>query len=352
MAFKAKYKQHLRSSAGRTADGGGGGHGAAGATPQNSPRQGPLPLPRRSPSPLDVECKMPRYNEHCNHDYHNSDTSSRTKLYVGSISTDAREQDLEAAFSIYGRVQRVCTPITMDLLCFMNHRMQMLQGVILTAKNFLGVASVLSLQKSTKSPDTTTTVIMITMVNKVVTPSCSWATFPEISRNIILKAYSAYMGECATCISSGNLPSLSSMIPMMHIMQGANLMLKNLVGVLSLLSLQLGLRAVQAVLLLSAAITVGHMGTSLMIAKLVTGKIGATHVEKAATSAKTTGTVIMTSGGSTVLVVKNCSQEAPVTVAALGVPYHGQGRKLNTVVHVMMTTDTLFPMAKAMMKHD
>jgi hypothetical protein len=33
-----------------------------------------------------------------------------------------------------------------------------------------------------------------------------------------------------------------------------------------------------------------------MIAKLVTGKIGATHVEKAATSAKTTGTVIMTSG--------------------------------------------------------
>ncbi|KAG2616597.1 hypothetical protein PVAP13_3NG248773 [Panicum virgatum] len=194
MAFKAKYKQHLRSSAGRTADGGGGGHGAAGATPQNSPRQGPLPLPRRSPSPLDVECKMPRYNEHCNHDYHNSDTSSRTKLYVGSISTDAREQDLEAAFSIYGRVQRVCTPITMDLLCFMNHRMQMLQGVILTAKNFLGVASVLSLQKSTKSPDTTTTVIMITMVNKVVTPSCSWATFPEISRNIILKAYSAYMG--------------------------------------------------------------------------------------------------------------------------------------------------------------
>jgi len=58
------------------------------------------------------------------------------------------------------------------------------------------------------------------------------------------------------------------------------------------------------------------------------------------------------SGGSTVLVVKNCSQEAPVTVAALGVPYHGQGRKLNTVVHVMMTTDTLFPMAKAMMKHE
>ena len=52
---------------------------------------------------LVLQCKMPRYNEHCNHDYHNSDTSSRTKLYVGSISTDAREQDLEAAFSIYGR---------------------------------------------------------------------------------------------------------------------------------------------------------------------------------------------------------------------------------------------------------
>ena len=32
------------------------------------------------------------------------------------------------------------------------------------------------------------------------------------------------------------------------------------------------------------------------------------------------------------LVVKNCSQEAPVTVAALGVPYHGQGRKRNTLV--------------------
>lgn len=31
--------------------------------------------------------------------------------------------------------------------CFMNHRMQMLQGVVLMAKNFLGDASVLSLQK-------------------------------------------------------------------------------------------------------------------------------------------------------------------------------------------------------------
>ena len=56
------------------------------------------------------------------------------------------------------------------------------------------------------------------------------------------------------------------------------------------------LRAVQEAPLLSAAITVGHMSTRLMIAKLVTGKIGATHVEKAATSAKTSGTVIMTSG--------------------------------------------------------
>ena len=56
------------------------------------------------------------------------------------------------------------------------------------------------------------------------------------------------------------------------------------------------LRAVQEAPLLSAAITVGHMSTSLMIAKLVTGKIGDTHVEKRAMSAKTTRTVIVISG--------------------------------------------------------
>ncbi|PVH61821.1 hypothetical protein PAHAL_3G130900 [Panicum hallii] len=109
MAFKAKYKQLLRFSAGSTADGGGGGggYGGGGATPQNSPRQGPLPSPRGPPSPPDVECKMPRYNGYCNHDDHSSHIGGRTTLYVGSISPDAREQDLEAAFSIYGRVQRV-----------------------------------------------------------------------------------------------------------------------------------------------------------------------------------------------------------------------------------------------------
>lgn len=53
MAFKAKYKQLLRFSAGSTADGGGvgGGYGGGGATPQNSPRKGPLP------SPPDVEAR-------------------------------------------------------------------------------------------------------------------------------------------------------------------------------------------------------------------------------------------------------------------------------------------------------
>jgi hypothetical protein len=59
MAFKAKYKQLLRFSAGSTADGGGGGggYGGGGATPQNSPRQGPLPSPRGPPSPPDVEVR-------------------------------------------------------------------------------------------------------------------------------------------------------------------------------------------------------------------------------------------------------------------------------------------------------
>jgi len=56
------------------------------------------------------------------------------------------------------------------------------------------------------------------------------------------------------------------------------------------------LRAVQEAPLLSAAMTVGHMSTSLMIAKLVTGKIGDTHVEKRAMSAKTARTVIVISG--------------------------------------------------------
>lgn len=72
----------------------------------------------------------------------------------------------------------------------------------------------------------------------------------------------------------------------MPMTQGMILMAENLMGVVSLLSLQEGSRVVQEVSanmaedLLAAAITVGWMGTGFVIAKLVTGGIGATAVEK------------------------------------------------------------------------
>lgn len=81
-------------------------------------------------------------------------------------------------------------------------------------------------------------------------------------------------------------------------MQGMTLMAENLMGVASLLSLQEGCHVVQEVsvnmtkdLLLAAAITVGWMATGFVIAKLVTGEIDATAVEKWAIQKETARTV-------------------------------------------------------------